>query len=91
MFDRSNIGSTEEAYLWNAEIELYKIGMRLVCGFHCKKIRKLSLKSKMMLVASLFASAQWIFNPTKILISIWFSQWVMGTFPALSPFAPSEE
>jgi len=34
---------------------------------------------------------KWIFNPTKILISIWFSQWVMGTFPALSPFAPSEE
>jgi hypothetical protein len=44
--------------VWNAEIKLYKIGKKLVCGFRCKKIRKLSLKSKMTLVASLFASAQ---------------------------------
>jgi hypothetical protein len=52
---QSKIGPKRQpAYLWNAEIKLYKIGVRLVCGFCCKKIRKLSLKSKMTLVASLF-------------------------------------
>ena len=56
---QSKIGpKTQPAYLWKAESMLYKICMGLVRGFRCKKIRKLSLKSKMMLVASLFASAQ---------------------------------
>jgi hypothetical protein len=34
---KSDLGG--KGYLWNAESKVYKIGMGLVCGFHCKKIQ----------------------------------------------------
>ena len=48
----------QTGYLWKAESKVYKIGMGLVSGFHCKKIRNLSVKLKISLVAIVFGCAQ---------------------------------